>query len=123
MNKMERMEALLAGHVLKVGSTLYRLDNVGNLEHMNSTRVGWEADEGMSVLSPKEASIADDYNLTFSQAIAMMAEGKTVTSLYQDDLVYTIEGGEVMETYGDGTCDPVEYFPVDMMFAPWRVVG
>ena len=51
-----------------------------------------------------------------------MAEGKTVVSLYRDDPVYTIEGGEVMETYGDGTCDPVLYFTPDMMFSPWRVV-
>ena len=122
MNHGERMEALLAGHVLKVGSTLYRLDNNGNLEHMNNTRVGWEANRGTSVLSEEYACIADDYVLTFSQAIAMMTEGKTVVSLYRDDPVYTIEGGEVMETYGDGTCDPVLYFTPDMMFSPWRVV-
>ena len=75
MNQRERMEALLAGHVLKVGSTLYRLDNEGNLEHMNSTRIGWEANRGTSILSNGDASIADDYTLTFSQANAMMNEG------------------------------------------------
>lgn len=123
MNQRERMEALLAGHILKVGSTLYRLDNAGQLEHLYSTKVGWEADKGMSVLSSRDASIADDYNLTFSQAIATMAEGKAVASMYQDDPVYTMEGGEVMETFRDGTCDPVGFFTPDEMFALWRVVG
>lgn len=122
MNQRERMEALLAGHILKAGSTLYRLDSEGNLEHLNSTRVGWEENEGRSVLAYEDACIADDYVLTFSQAIVKMAEGKIVTSLWRADPVYTIEGGEVMEIYEDGSCDPVEYFTVDMMFAPWRVV-
>lgn len=122
MNPKECMEALLAGHIVKADSTLYRLDNEGNLQHMNSTRAGWEEDEGRFVLADVDACIADDYVLTFSQAIAKMAEGKTVTSLWRADPVYTIEGGEVMEIYEDGSCDPVEYFTADMMFAPWRVV-
>ena len=123
MKDREKMQALLDGHTLRSGTTLFRLSEGGVLLRMEPGDECWEDHGDFSALHiTDDIVIADGFTLTFSEAMGKVAAGETVTSLYDCSVSYCIVTGEMVEITREGGCYPVEHIPEEAMDALWSVV-
>lgn len=123
MKDREKMQALLDGHTLRSGTTLFRLSEGGVLLSKEFGDECWEDHGDFSALyKTDDIVVADGFTLTFSEAMGKVAAGETVTSLYDSRVSYCIVTGELVEISREGWCYPVEYIPEEAMDALWSVV-
>ena len=91
MKDREKMQALLDGHTLRSGTTLFRLSEGGVLLRLEPGDECWEDHGDFSALHiTDDIVIADGFTLTFSEAMGKVAAGETVTSLYDCSISYCI---------------------------------
>lgn len=123
MKDREKMQALLDGHTLRSGTTLFRLSEGGVLLRLEPGDECWE-DHGdfSAIYVTDDIVIADGFTLTFSEAMGKVAAGETVTSLYDCRVSYCIDTGKLVEIFRDSLCCPVEHIPEEAMDAVWSVV-